>query len=260
MLWKATALRGRPIAASDGKLGTVSDLLFDDASWLVRWLVIDTGKWLSGRKVLLPISVLGHLKPGDKEFPVRLTMQQVKDSPTVDTERPVSRQMEASVYDHYGWAPYYGTGFYMGGYGMGGLGYGGLGNVGEREIAESQREKDDLHLRSVAVVGGYHIHASDGDIGHVEDFLVEDADWSILYLIVDTKNWWPGKRVLVSPRSVSEIDWTTGLVNLDVDRQKIKDSPPYDPSTTVDRAYETHFRDHYKDVRPRHQPVRALPP
>ena len=273
MLWKASLIKGRVIAASDGKLGTVSDLLFDDASWLVRWLVIDTGKWLSGRKVLLPMSVLGHLKPDDKEFPVRLTMQQVKDSPNVDTERSVSRQMEASVYDHYGWAPYYGTGFYMGGYGMGGYGIGGygygrLGNVGgaigtrghEEDIADAQREKDDPHLRSVAVVGGYHIHATDGDIGHVEDFLVEDADWSIHFLVVDTKNWWPGKSVLISPRSASEINWTAGLVNLDVDRQKIKDSPPYDPSTTVDRAYETHFRDHYGDVRPRHQPDRTVAP
>src|SRR5580658_7958663 len=115
MLWNTSAIDGYAIAASDGKLGTVSDFLFDDATWLVRWLVVDTGNWLSGRKVLLPPSVLGHLDPAREEFAVRLTMQQVKDSPDIDADRPVSRQMETNVYDYYGWSPYWGTGFYMGG-------------------------------------------------------------------------------------------------------------------------------------------------
>src|SRR5271170_2222937 len=117
MLWNASAINGYAITASDGGLGTVSDFLFDDSSWLIRWLVVDTGKWLSGRKVLLPPSVLGHLDAEGEKFPVRLTMQQVKDSPEIATDRPVSRQMETSVYDYYGWSPYWGTGFYMGGYG-----------------------------------------------------------------------------------------------------------------------------------------------
>ena len=117
MLWNASAINGYAIKASDGQIGTVSDFLFDDASWLVRWLVVDTGNWLSGRKVLLPPSVLGQLDAKERVFAVKLTMQQVKDSPEIDTDRPVSRQMETNVYDYYGWSPYWGTGFYMGGYG-----------------------------------------------------------------------------------------------------------------------------------------------
>jgi hypothetical protein len=117
MLWNASAITGYAIAASDGRIGTVSDFLFNDSSWLVRWLVVDTGNWLSGRKVLLPPSVLEGLDPKERQFSVRLTMQQVKDSPEIDTERPVSRQMETGVYDYYGWSPYWGTGFYMGGAG-----------------------------------------------------------------------------------------------------------------------------------------------
>ena len=197
MLRNASAVNGYAVAASDGRLGTVSDFLFDDASWLVRWLVVDTGNWLSGRKVLLP-SVLGHLDPKEQEFAVGLTMQQVKDSPDIDTDRPVSRQMEANVYDYYGWSPYWGTGFYMGGVGyMGGAVAASPPSEARRredEIADAQRSRDDPHLRSIEAVTGYHIHASDGEIGHVEDFLVEDADWSIRYLVVDTKNWWPGRR------------------------------------------------------------------
>jgi hypothetical protein len=261
MLWNASAINGYAIAASDGEIGTVSDFLFDDSSWLVRWLVVDTGNWLSGRKVLLPTSVLGHLDREAEKFPVRLTMQQVKDSPEIDTDRPVSRQMETSVYDYYGWSPYWGTGFYMGGYGympgmpgaMATSPYLAVRSRGD-EIADAQRGNDDLHLRSVEAVTGYHIHASDGEIGHVEDFLVEDADWSIHYLVVDTKNWWPGKKVLISPRSARDIDWTDRLVNLDVDRQRVKDSPPYDAATLVDRAYEKDFHSHYGEVQPSDRP------
>src|SRR5271170_2325925 len=238
MLWHASAINGYAIAASDGQIGTVSDFLFDDTNWSVRWLVVDTGHWLSGRKVLLPPSVLGQLDAKKEEFSVTLTMQQVKDSPEIETDRPVSRQMETSVYDYYGWSPYWGTGFYMGGYGY--LPGSGMASpyLGARrrdeEIAVAQRDHDDVHLRSVEAVTGYHIHASDGEVGHVEDFLVDDADWSIHYLVVDTKNWWPGKKVLILPQSAGEIDWTDRLVNLGVDRQRIKDSPPYDPTMTID--------------------------
>jgi sporulation protein YlmC with PRC-barrel domain len=241
MLRNASAIKGYAIAATDGRLGTVSDFLFDDASWLVRWLVVDTGKWLSGRKVLLPPSVLGHIDPNGNEFAVSLTMQQVKDSPDIDTERPVSRQIETNIYDFYGWSPYWGsTGLLMGGYGGYGYGYGGgaiapLPSPGSmrraEDIAAAQQSDDDPHLRSVEAVTGYHIHASDGEIGYVEDFLLQDTDWSIHNLVVDTTNWWPGKKVLIAPRSIQEIDWTDNLVNLKIDREKVKNSPAYDAST-----------------------------
>jgi sporulation protein YlmC with PRC-barrel domain len=248
MLSNASRINGYAIAASDGRLGTVSDFLFDDATWLVRWLVVETGTWLSGRKVLLPSSALGHPDPMRQEFSVRLTKQQVEDSPNIDTDRPVSRQMETNVYDYYGWSPYWGTGFYMGGAVAASPFLG--SKPGAADIADTRRSDGDPHLRSIQAVTGYHIHASDGEIGHVEDFLVEDTDWSIHYLVVDTKNWWPGKKVLISPRSAREIDWADRLVNLNVDRQRVKDSPAYDASTTVDRAYEKHFHNHYGDGRP----------
>jgi hypothetical protein len=114
-------------------------------------------------------------------------------------------------------------------------------------IAAQEQENNDLHLRSVKTVTGYHIHASDGEIGHVADFLLEDADWGIHYLVIDTRNWWPGKKVLVSPRSIKGIDWTKKLVSLNAARQRVKDSPAYDASTVVDRAYENHFNDYYGD-------------
>ena len=252
MLWNASAIKGYAVAASDGRLGTVNDFLFDDARWAVRWLVVDTGTWLSGRKVLLPASVLEHLHPTEHEFPVRLTKQQVKDSPEIDCDRPVSRQMETHVYDYYGRDPYWGTDLYVGGFGyLGGPMMGAYPIESRRHqqhIADMHRNDDDPHLRSIEAVTGYH--ATDGEIGHVEDFLVDDTDWSIHYLVVDTKNWWPGKKVLISPRSAQEVNWTDRLVSLDVDRQRVKDSPTYDASTTVDHAYEAHFHTYYGDIRP----------
>jgi hypothetical protein len=245
MLRNASAIKGYVIKVSDGRIGTVSDFLFDDASWLIRWRVVETGNWLTGRKVLLAPSVLGHLDPNGSKFSVSLTMQQVKNSPDIDTERPVSRQIESDIYDYYGWSPYWGTGAGYLGFGFGGGATAPLPSPRSRrraeDIAAARRSDDDPHLRSVEAVTGYHIHASDGEIGHVADFLVKDSDWSIHEIVVDTKNWWPGKNVLISPRLIREIDWMDNAVKLNVDRERVKDSPASDASTTVDQALQETF-------------------
>lgn len=245
MLRHQSEIRGYAIQASDASIGTVTDLLFEDSTWLVRWLVIDAGDWLHDRKVLLPPSALAHVNHIGRQFNVRLTRQQVKDCPSVETDLPVSRQMETSLYDYYGWSPYWGSGSYMGIADYGGYLGGPLAVVPspelmqrEKEIDDERRSKSDPTLRSAKEVTGYQIHAKDGDIGHVEDFLVEDDDWSIRYLVVDTKNWWPGTKVLISPLSVRMIQWSDRQVNLGVDRQKVKDSLAYDPSATVDPIYQ----------------------
>jgi hypothetical protein len=247
MLRNTSAIHGYAIEALDGRIGTVSDFLFDDETWLIRWLVVDTGNWLSGRKVLLPSLVLGHIDPKKQEFSVRLTKQQVKDSPDIDTERPVSRQVETKIYDYYGWSPYWSADFYLGGFDE----EEGRDYLGSRDddISDAERNHGALHLRSIEAVTGYHIHATDGEIGHVEDFLVQEADWSIHYLVVDTRNWWPDKKVLISPRSVRSIDWAAELVSLAVDRQRVKDSPVYESAMSVDRTYERNFHNYYTDGR-----------
>jgi len=248
MWWYASEINGYAIDASDGRLGAVSDFLFEDASWMIRWLVVDTGHWLSGRKVLLPPSVLEQPDAGRRQFPVKLTMQQVKDSPDVDTDRPVSRQLESHIYNHYAWDPYWGSGYMWGAIATPIAAPPFLSDPLPRDpidVDVDARPNEDPHLRSIAEVIGYHIHATDGELGHVEDFLLDDAGWGIRYVAVDTRNWWPGKKVLISPRSVREIDWANRLMHLDVDRQKVKDSPAYDPTMTVDQTYEERFHDHY---------------
>ena len=253
MLRHHSQFKSYAIHASDGAIGTVTDLLFNDATWLIRWLVVDTGNWLPGRKVLLPPSALAHINHMGRQFSVRLTKQQVKDCPDIESDRAVSRQVETRIYNYYGWAPYWGTGSYLGSVGYGG----GMVDMSaetrpspelmqrEKEIDDAHRKADDPALRSVEEVTGYHVHARDGEIGHVADFLVEDADWSIHYLVVDTKNWWPGKNVLISPLSVRKIVWDDKTVNLGADRQMVKGSPAYDPAMTIDPIYEKNHRNYY---------------
>jgi len=247
MIWNASAINKYAVEATDGPIGIVSDFLFDDAHWKVRWLVVDTGKWLTGRRVIVPTHVLDHPDPAKQSVPVKLTQQQVEDSPGVGLDRPTSRETEASTYEHYGLSPYWGAG-YLGGYraqwGSTPFPVSG-GEDRNREIADAERDKYNPSLRSFELLSGYHIESRDGDIGHVEDFLVDDSDWSIVFLVIDTRNWWPGKRVLISPRSVLEVDWQERMVTLDADRQKVKDSPSYEPSAIIDQAFVRQFHSHY---------------
>jgi len=233
LLWNASDIEGCAIAATDGQLGTVSDLLFDDFDWSVRWLVVKTGRWLVGRKVLIPVIALGGLVPRLGRITVGLTMQQVKESPDIYAHKPVSRRMESNLLDHYDWS---------------------RNLVG----AESWRAPRNPQLCSVGAVRGYRIRASDGDIGHLKDVLLEDSDWSIHYLVVDAQNWWPGKTVLVAPKSAKNIDWATNRIDLDVDRQKVKNSPDYDPSRAMSGAYERNFHRYYGDSQGKEAPPDAL--
>lgn len=174
-------------------------------------------------------------------FRVNLTMQQVKDSPDIDTNRSVSRQMETRVYDYYRWDPYW-CGKNLGMNAMAAPLIAPLWSTSrDPGGADAQPIEGGPGLRSIAAVTGYHIHATDGDIGYVEDFLVDDADWKIRYITVDTKNWWSGQRVLISPRSVRQVDWTNKLMHLTVNRQKVKGSPSYDPSIDLPLDFFTNL-------------------
>ncbi len=249
MLWDASSMNGYAIEATDGRIGTVSDMLFDDVGWAVRWLVVDTGVWLPGRKVLLPLSVLGHPDKALRTFPVTLTQKQVEDSPNIDADQPVSRQTEGHLYRHYRHEPYWGGGIFpvsdeMATPMVTPLGFPDMGaRVCEDLYVPSN--PGDPHLRSIYAVTGYHIAATDGDIGHAEAFLVDDARWTIRYIVVDTQNWWAGEKVLISPPMVERIDWPEKRVHVKADRQKIKDGPRYDPMITVDGAYDESFLTYY---------------
>jgi len=254
MLWDAAAIKGYTIAGSDGPLGTVSDFLFDDASWKMRWLVVDVGRWLSGRNVLIPVSALGRPDPASRQFFVKLTVQQIKVCPDIAQHLPVSRQAESDLYAYYGWEPYWADSYFgdMMPTAFVPRPYQALARPRELGRVNSPKRPGDPHLRSIEAIIGYHVHATDGEIGHVGDFLAEEPGWDIRYIKVDTKNWLPGRRVVISPLSISAIDWAQRLVFLDVDREKVRHSPLYDPSSTVDGAYDEAILTYYgiKWVRP----------
>ncbi len=242
MLWNASALRGFIIEATDGRIGTVNDLLFDDQIWKLRWLVVHTGPWLLGRKVLLPLSALGKPNHETHNFTVHLTKQQVKDSPNVTTDLPVSRQLEARIYNHYDWNPYWQTGFST------------VANIictpvyteppDEASLQAPLNDQNASHLRSAMAVIGYHIEARDGAIGHADDFIVDDAGWYIRYVIVDTKNWLPGRHVVISPQIIREIEWVGRSISLNADIAKIKASPAYDPNIMESCNFRKVFHEH----------------
>jgi len=251
MLRNASGINGYSIFASDGHVGNIRDFLFDDVCWVVRWLVVDTGRWHANHRVLLPPSVLGHPNRAKREFAVRLTIQEIKNSPAIDTDEPISQQIESNIYDYYRLVPYWGVGHYLRRYGFsGGLELPGLVRPREAKIPEIGPHSGDPHLRSIESVTGYHVHALDGDIGHVEDFRLEDADWSVHYFVVDSRNWWPEKKVLVSLRSAQSIDWKARQIDLDVDRRAVEDGPSYNETMIVDRNYEKHFHSYYDGIGP----------
>jgi uncharacterized protein YrrD len=249
MLSSSSDLIGYAVRASDGEVGTVADLLFDDHSWTVRWAVVDTGGWITGRQVLLPPSALARPDPAQRAFLADLTRERIENSPGAETEQPVSRQMETDLYGHYGWPPYWGEGYMPPPIGMTATGTTPeILPPGDRavQLERDARPKGDPHLRSIGEVSGYHIRAQDDSIGHVEDFLIDGDSWTVRYLVIDTRNWWPGKQVLVAPQWIRDISWTDRQVAVDLTTDEIKASPEYDPSRTVDRAYEERLYGSYR--------------
>jgi sporulation protein YlmC with PRC-barrel domain len=116
----------------------------------------------------------------------------------------------------------------------------------EKGKESTQGEKAwDPHLRSTHDVSGYHIQATDGEIGHVEDFIIDDETWAIRYLIVDTRNWWPGKRILVSPQWIERVSWNESKVFVNLSREAIKASPEYSIESVPTRDYEAGLHLHY---------------
>jgi uncharacterized protein YrrD len=256
----ATSLKGFKIEASDGPLGTVNDLLVDDITWKIRWIVVGTGHFLTGRKVLIHPSAVLSTDYEARELSVSLSKVQVEASPRISFDQPVSRQIQNSLYGYYGWNPGYGgstfsarisRGAMLGG-AMGAIasplsapGYFDASAVQEAEPGEIDQDASDPHLRSIAEVTGYHVYASDGTIGHIEDFLVESEAWGVRYLVVDTSNWWVGQHVLISPYAVKEVDWSDRHIKLDLTRGRVRSSPSWNKADPIDGAFEQRLHSHY---------------
>jgi hypothetical protein len=239
MLNTAKALKGYKLDSLDGEIGRTKEFYFDDRYWVVRYLVADTGTWLTSRKVLVSPYALSTVNAADHDIAVNLTRKQIEDSPSLDSDRPVSRQFEDDYYGYYGWPSYWGGPYMWGSYPY---------MMRDRERWADiihDAEGWDPHLRSTHDVTGHRIEARDGEIGHVEDFVIDDDTWAIRYLCVSTRNWWPGKKVLISPQWIDRVSWSESTVVLNLTRDAIKQSPEYTEKSLLTRDYETGLYGHY---------------
>ncbi len=232
MLRSLKELEGYTATATDGHVGPVEDFYFDDDEWGVRYMVVAAGGLLGGRRVLILRSSLREPDWSHGRFPVALTVENIKGSPTVALDQPVSRQKEQEHLRYFGAPPYWGH--------LGPLG----GRLsGDRLAAASAT--NDVHLRSAVEVRGYSIQGTDAAIGHVADFIVDDEGWVIRYLVVDVSHWWSGKMVLVAPHWARQIDWEERKVFVDLDRRTVEGGPPWDAAAPVNREYEARLFDYY---------------
>ena len=237
------------IAATDGDIGSVDAFYFDDERWTIRYVVVDTGKWRPRRRVLIsPISIV-RADWGERRLVLSLSRDQVRNAPDIDTHKPVSRQHEAAYFNYYGYPYYWAGGGLWGGYATPMIPTAHeLAQAELRAAAETEkaRQRGDAHLRSTEHVVGYSIGATDGNLGHVEDFLFDDSNWAIRYLVVDTTNWWFGRHVIVAPEWITEISWGRRTVNVNISRETIKSAPKYDRAAHIDRQWEQTYYQHVR--------------
>ena len=240
---KNTVLASK-VRGNDGNVGSIHDVLFNAVLWNVRYIVVDTRSWLSGTKVLLSPSTVQQADWQRGVVDVNLATDQVKKSPGIDADAQISRQMEEKLAQHFQWPVYWG------------MGIGGTPNRASEPtgaISVKVEEKlidEDPGLRSVLEVKGYHIEGTDGEIGYVEDFILDDEDWVLRYMIANTASWWPGRSVLVAPQWVESIRWSERKVHVALTQANFKEAPAFDPSVRVNRQHEEHLydfhgREHY---------------
>ncbi len=232
MLINIKSLLGFSLGATNGEIGKVEELYFDDNTWAIRYLVVKTGSWLTGRMVLISPEAIQNPDWERRELPANLTKDQISNSPDTDLHKPISQQHEIALFEHYAWQPYWKSGFYSGGQ-WGVMPPAPLFDeriTNDNDNIKMQTYNNDQHLRSTERVTCYHIHANDGEIGHVNDFIIDGKTWQILYFVIDTHNWVGGKKVLISVENIKEIIWEESKVIVDISTAGVKDCASFDES------------------------------
>lgn len=241
----ARQFEGFELRARDGQIGRVTDLLFDDRGWTIRYLVVETGTWLDQREVVIAPATVRKLDEETRTLAVDLTQEQVRQSPRIDPQQPISREQEIGLVQYYNWPIYWGAAGFSDPLLFAPPPYFPDPALSRRADRTRAALDQPHHIRSADDVRGHRIEATDGEIGHVDDFLIDEASWEIGYIVVDTRNWWPGKRVLVSPDWIFEVGWDEAKVYVDLTRDAIKRSPPCDPAQPISAEYVGQLHEHY---------------
>jgi hypothetical protein len=242
MLRSLKDLERYKVGATDGDVGRVVNFLLDDERWAIRYLVVETGSFFNERQVLISPISFREVDWSTQLFHLALTKDRIKNSPSVDVEKPVSRQHERDYYGYYGYPYYWGYAGLWGTDEFPGLLGAGTSNG---SLVVPATEVGERHLRSANEVRGYHVQGSDEAIGHIADFIVDDNTWAIRYLVIDTSNWWFGKEVLIAPHWANRVSWEEQMVYVEMSRQAIKDSPEWNAAAGINRQYETVLYDYY---------------
>jgi hypothetical protein len=243
MLRSLKDLERYKVSATDGDIGCVENFLLDDERWVVRYLIVETGVFLDGKRVLISPISFREAEWSTRQFHLALTIDKVKNSPNVDVNKSITREQERNYHNYYRYHHYWGS---LGVWGM--FDYPSvLAAVRQDQTPDenSPEASDDVHLRSANEVRGYQIQGSDDAIGHVEDFIVDDKTWEVRYLVINTSVWWFGKKVLVAPQWASRISWEERNVYLDLSRKAIKNSPKWNATMPINRELEEHLYDYY---------------
>jgi hypothetical protein len=228
MLRSIKQFYGNKLGASDGELGHVKDFYFDDRNWAVRYIVADTGSWLPGRQVLISPHSLGRLAQAGKVLRVNLTRTQIENSPPIETHKPVSRQYEEEYHRYYGW-PYYWQGDAL--WGMSGVPMMELQvmplPVKPAPASDPKPKGAEAHLRSALAVNGYRLQASDGEIGHICDFMMDDQNWAIGQLVIKTGHRLSGREVQIPAKNVERISYEDSTVFVNLTGEGVEESPAH---------------------------------
>jgi stress response protein YsnF len=248
MLQSANDLKGYAIIAADGEIGSIEDFYFEDTSLAIRFLIANTGNWMTNRLSLISPLTISHLDREKRNIHVTLTKEQVKQSPGIDKHQPVSRQMEKLVTNYYGdryWKDR--PDLTPAQLAAANAAAATVKAAVTSQAAVSTVPAPDVHLRSMQEMTTYDIEGQDGKFGELEDFFLETDDWSIRYIGVDTHRFWSGKHVLISPLWLGQINWAQRKVSVSLTRAQIENSPDFDKVTETSREYETRLHKHYGD-------------
>jgi len=229
------------IQTTDQVEGKINDFLFDEKSWVIRYMKSDFGNFISPQKVLVPQVFLESPNWHDHSFPIEISSKEIDRCPDIEEHQTVSRKYEEILFEHYDLKPYWYSAYTV-------------------PIASSfypprplktptkniEEENIDTILRSFEEVKGYHIQAIDGKIGHIEDLIIDDDDWQIVYVVIDTSNWLPwSKKVLIAIDWMDNISYEKREVKISLHKDAIKNAPEYDESQTIDELFEKSMYDFY---------------
>ncbi len=233
-------MKGFGLNTTDGEIGRAKEFYFDDLHWAVRYLVADTGNWLTGLQVLISPYAMSSVDTQAEHITINLSKEQIENGPSLFLDKPVSRQFENDYFGYYQWPTYWSGSEMWGNYPDI------MRDNKDSKPASQHKNSGDPHLRSTNAVSGYHIQANDGEIGHVFDFIIDTENWAIRYLIIDTTNWFAGKKVLISPKWIDRISWHEAKVFVNLSSEEIRQAPEYSEEDLLTRDYEAQLNKYYK--------------